>query len=139
MIRLKLSLVLALGCVTMVGADPGKRESERTDKPRAEISVQREGDTYFHRAGYTRLNIPPGHYPPPGECRVWFPNRPAGHQPPPGKCHPVPAGAWLIRHPADNADHVHVVVYDEQRRGQVLVTGEFRIASGVFVRVVASR
>jgi hypothetical protein len=23
---------------------------------------------------------------PPGECRIWFPDRPPGHQPPPGRC-----------------------------------------------------
>jgi hypothetical protein len=31
-------------------------------------------------------HIPPGHLPPPGECRVWLPGRPPGHQPPPGRC-----------------------------------------------------
>ncbi|MEL6324967.1 MAG: hypothetical protein AAFQ84_12135 [Pseudomonadota bacterium] len=42
-------------------------------------------------------DIPPGHYPPPGECRVWFPDRPAGQQPPPGSCNVrVPRGAVLI-------------------------------------------
>jgi hypothetical protein len=45
--------------------------------------------------------IPPGHLPPPGACRVWFPNRPPGHQPPPGPCeelqYRVPPGAYLIR------------------------------------------
>lgn len=44
--------------------------------------------------------IPPGHLPPPGECRVWYPDRPPGHQPPPGACHNlqyhVPPGAFLV-------------------------------------------
>ena len=44
--------------------------------------------------------IPPGHLPPPGKCRIWFPGRPPGHQPPPGDCHmlrlEVPPGAHLI-------------------------------------------
>ena len=30
--------------------------------------------------------IPPGHLPPPGECRVWIDGRPPGHQPPPTDC-----------------------------------------------------
>ena len=30
--------------------------------------------------------VPKGHYPPPGECRVWYPNRPPGQQPPPTSC-----------------------------------------------------
>ncbi len=46
-------------------------------------------------------HIPPGHMPPPGKCRIWFPDRPPGHQPPPGECwqleRQVPPGAWLIR------------------------------------------
>jgi len=46
-------------------------------------------------------HIPPGHMPPPGKCRIWFPDRPPGHQPPPGDCwqleRQVPPGAWLIR------------------------------------------
>lgn len=32
------------------------------------------------------VDIPPGHYPPPGHCRVWDPDLPAGHQPPPYRC-----------------------------------------------------
>jgi hypothetical protein len=46
-------------------------------------------------------NIPKGHYPPPGSCRIWFPDRPPGQQPPPGPCeqlqYEVPPGAYLIR------------------------------------------
>ncbi|MGY3175129.1 tetratricopeptide (TPR) repeat protein [Pseudomonas sp. TE12234] len=46
------------------------------------------------------VEIPRGHMPPPGKCRIWFPDRPPGHQPRPGKCkklrHRVPAGAYLL-------------------------------------------
>ena len=38
--------------------------------------------------------VPRGQYPPPGECRVWYPNRPAGQQPPPTSCDRL-AGARL--------------------------------------------
>jgi hypothetical protein len=45
--------------------------------------------------------IPPGHMPPPGKCRIWYPDLPPGQQPPPGECrdlqYRVPPGAWLIR------------------------------------------
>lgn len=34
----------------------------------------------------TTALVPPGHFPPPGLCRLWFVNRPAGQQPPPGDC-----------------------------------------------------
>ncbi len=44
------------------------------------------------------LRIPNGHWPPPGSCRVWFPDRPPGQQPPPTSCDvEVPEGAVLIR------------------------------------------
>lgn len=89
--------------------------------------------------GYTRLSIPPGHYPPPGECRIWYPDRPPGHQPPPGECFPVPPGAWLIRHPDDLPGHVHVTVYEPHHPGTILVVGEFAIGSGAFVRVILEK
>ncbi|HEF4761893.1 TPA: tetratricopeptide repeat protein [Pseudomonas putida] len=49
---------------------------------------------------YDEVEIPRGHWPPPGKCRIWFPDRPPGHQPKPGKCKKlrgrVPAGAYLV-------------------------------------------
>jgi hypothetical protein len=45
-------------------------------------------------------DMPEGHRPPPGSCRVWYPDRPPGHQPPPGPCNKlryrVPQGAFLV-------------------------------------------
>jgi hypothetical protein len=46
-----------------------------------------------------RVHVPPGHYPPPGYCRVWQPGRPPGHQPKPFPCQQpvaVPAGAFIL-------------------------------------------
>lgn len=44
------------------------------------------------------IEIPAGHFPPPGSCRLWYPERPPGQQPPPTSCNiSVPAGAVLIR------------------------------------------
>jgi len=48
----------------------------------------------------TQIHIPPGHYPPPGSCRIWVPGVPPGQQSPPGNCSDlqrrVPPGAVLI-------------------------------------------
>ena len=58
-----------------------------------------EGKEYYYSNEVKK--IPKGHIPPPGKCRIWYPDRPPGHQPPPGDCeelkYQVPRGAWLIR------------------------------------------
>lgn len=73
------------------------------------------------------LGIPPGHLPPPGECRVWVPGEPPGHQPPPGSCavlaRRVPADGWLVFNPGRDGrgrgrrgrgkGHVRVTVFGE--------------------------
>lgn len=62
------------------------------DRPGGGIDVRRTNGRTFR--------IPPGHYPPPGECRIWRPGVPPGHQDPPGACdilrQQVPPGAVLI-------------------------------------------
>lgn len=110
------------------------------EKDRKDWEGRRESrDNYFYRHGYTRLDIPPGHYPPPGECRIWFPDRPAGQQPPPQRCDRIPPGAWAIRHPRSLPGHVHVDVYDPQRPGVLVAVGEFEISSGAFIRIVVTQ
>lgn len=50
--------------------------------------------------GPKALRVPPGHYPPPGECRLWYAGRPPGHQPRPVPCGrligSVPHGAFVL-------------------------------------------
>ena len=49
------------------------------------------------------VDVPPGHMPPPGECRVWYPDAPPGHQPLPSDCDEAmataPRGTWVIYRP----------------------------------------
>ncbi len=82
------------------------------------------------------LGIPPGHLPPPGECRIWYPGRPPGQQPPPGRCaklfRELPAGAWLIERFED--EHVRVSVCHKSRPQLVVAVRIYAVASGKFIR-----
>ena len=94
--------------------------------------------TYGHSGLYpVALHIPPGHLPPPGYCRIWYPGRSPGHQPRSGDCesliHRVPLGAWLISRPTKDKDNVHVYVYDQTKPSVVVIIRVFDIATGRFV------
>ena len=43
--------------------------------------------------GRHAFDVPPGHLPPPGQCRVWLRGVPPGHQPPPMDCRSALRGA----------------------------------------------
>lgn len=92
----------------------GKREKQRRDG--ADRRESRRGPTGVldEILGARRAAIPAGHYPPPGECRVWHPDRPAGHQPPPEPCHRLRGralgGAFIVY-----GGHAYDADYDWER------------------------
>ncbi len=67
---------------------------EPLDAARATAGGEAEGQSL----ATNELRVPNGQRPPPGLCRLWFPDRPAGFQRPPTPCDvEVPEGAVLIR------------------------------------------
>lgn len=64
------------------------------------IPGHRRGPVEVQHVDGSVFRIPPGHFPPPGACRIWHPHRPPGQQPPPGACSDlerrVPPGAYLV-------------------------------------------
>ena len=100
-----------------------------------------DGD--FHKHGSTTLGIPSGHLPPPGKCRLWYPDRPPGHQPPSESCGHLrahaPAGGWLIYRPTHEPHNVEVSVYDAYQPGLVISIGLFDVETGVFLRHLRPR
>jgi hypothetical protein len=117
------SLVLS-GC----GSSSGRvvvRSEPRPDHDKPVVVVVKPGDPgapvevpgklpHGTRGPVASLGIPPGHLPPPGKCRLWFPGTPPGHQPAPRTCASlagrVPLGAWLVHAP--DAGVVEVAEYD---------------------------
>jgi len=104
----------------------------RPDRPHDhEVVVVKE-----NKGRPAHLGIPPGHLPPPGQCRVWFPGRPPGRQPRPGNCieveHYIRPGAWLVRRSYDDPKHIKVMVYSHDRPLSVLVVRYYLAESGKF-------
>ena len=88
------------------------------------------------------LNIPPGHLPEIGECRVWIPLRPPGLQPKPksracdGLTSVAPAGSWIIDRPRAEPTLVYVRVVDARRAGVVVLIRVFDLDSKRLLREV---
>jgi hypothetical protein len=87
-----------------------------------------------------KLEVPPGHLPEVGECRIWFPGRPPGQQPRPksrpcaGIAAAAPAGSWIIYRPTDDRKVVHVRIVDERRGGVVVRIRIFDIETEQLLR-----
>ncbi len=121
-----LSIVFALLLLAGCSGNYGIRyESEPTEQSKPEV------------AHHSDLHIPPGHFPPPGQCRVWVPGTPPGRQASPGDCatlaQQVPAGAWLLTRPADGSKYVEVSVYDEKKPGVIIEVQIYTADKGEFV------
>lgn len=84
------------------------------------------------------LGVPPGHLPPPGECRVWIPGRPPGRQAPPRSCDGIlstaPAGSIVLYRPGNDRRNIRVRYIDRRRSGVVIRIRLFEAASGRFIR-----
>jgi hypothetical protein len=117
-------MTLSLGaCVPVVRTVPSREARvvvvDRDDEDRSE------------------LRVPPGHYPKPGQCRVWFPGRPPGHQPRAGSCAAVertaPAGSWILYRPTSDKRVVHARVIDPKRDGVVVVVRIYDADHGTYI------
>jgi hypothetical protein len=73
--------------------------------------------------GARTLGVPKGHYPPPGECRVWVPGREPGQQPPPAKCDRlvgrVPLGAFILYNDKEWDTRYDWPEHERRNRGSV--------------------
>jgi hypothetical protein len=123
-IAITLAILAGAGCKPVSPAPPAEPEPDPVPR----------------RAGRTAaaLDIPPGHLPPPGMCRVWLPGEPPGHQPKARSCTDIersaPAGSWIVQRPGRDRSYVHVRVVDERRPGVVIRMQVYQIRDGKLVR-----
>jgi tetratricopeptide (TPR) repeat protein len=102
-----LQLIQAAQQANASGTSPNAREDRVAVQKGLVEEAQRRREAELQVASikpeptYDEVEIPRGHWPPPGKCRIWFPDRPPGQQPAPGKCkklrYRVPIGAYLVR------------------------------------------
>ena len=84
------------------------------------------------------LKIPPGHLPPPGQCRVWVQGLPPGKQPKPRSCRGIedsaPPSSWVVYRPGQDKKVVHVREMDARRVGIVARVTVYDVQSGTAIR-----
>lgn len=102
-----LSVAVLSGCTTVVRVQPdGPSNVYVAARASGAIRIVRvpasrpPGGIAVRRDDGPAFRVPPGHYPPPGQCRIWRPEVPPGRQDPPGDCDDlerrVPLGAYLV-------------------------------------------
>ena len=76
-----------------------------------------------NRVAPRTVNVPKGHYPPPGQCRLWFEGRAAGRQPRPTKCQSlagnVPSGAFILYNDKAWDTDYNWARHAQRKRGEV--------------------
>lgn len=120
------AVVASLGC--------SRRVAFQRDSPDV-VVVQGKGSP---GKSAKQLGIPPGHLPPPGECRIWYPGVPPGRQPPPGPCgrlaQELPAGAWLIQRSYERPGQIRVSECHHDKPAVIVAVRIYEVATGKLVR-----
>ena len=125
-------LALVAGCTVVVRppAEP-RREPPPQERPPEQQSPP---------VTVVILEVPPGHLPDPGECRLWYPGVSPGRQPRPRSrpCEEIaeiaPAGSWIIYRPSYDRRLAYVRVVDERRPGIVIRVRIFDLETYRLVR-----
>lgn len=115
--------------------DPGNPYSERVEPITPPPAPPADA-----RPAVDPLDIPRGHLPDAGECRVWIPGTPPGQQDKTksracdGIAADAPAGSWIVYRPMAHVRHIHVRVVDPYRAGVVVRVRIFDIETSQLVR-----
>jgi hypothetical protein len=121
--------ILPLGCFLLAGCSSATAGKSPPD-PDAVVFEQADPPE--------ELGVPAGQLPPPGECRVWYPNWPSGDQPAPESCElaeaNAPAQTVVLYRPNHPLSEVHARVIDAKRPGIVVRVHIFDVQTGEYLR-----
>ena len=99
--------------------DKNKKDKD-DEKGNYEYKKRNEGGARERQLPLNSLNIPKGHLPPPGECKIWIPGKPAGQQGPNVSCAyanaNAPLGAWVITH---EGERYRVNIFNRRKRSVI--------------------
>ncbi|HEX6309637.1 MAG TPA: hypothetical protein VFZ69_15790 [Longimicrobiales bacterium] len=108
---MRTGVLMTAAVIALAGCGSTLRTTVPAQSAPASVSTDREdrtersnGNGRGERArGPRHLNgVPPGHYPKPGQCRLWYSGKPPGQQPRPTSCSSlvgrgrVPSGAFIL-------------------------------------------
>lgn len=137
---LSVVILVASGCASFTIEGRGGGGTVPAPPP-ANHHHDHDDDDQGHDHGHSapaKLHIPPGHYPPPGSCRVWHPGAPPGHQPAPGSCSAVERnvgpGDWLIYRPTKDKKVVRVSFYDARSPQVRVAVRLYDYRTGAYLR-----
>jgi hypothetical protein len=141
-----LLLVSLLAAAPMLAKDKGA-EGKGKDHGKGHPPAHRGGPP--PHAAAKSLEVPPGHLPPAGSCRIWTPGVPPGHQAPAGPCarleRRLKPGDWLLYRSKRDPDLVYVDVprvtttATRVREPGPLEVRVFQASTGIFVRFADPR
>lgn len=134
--------IVTIAMLSVLGGCSSGQPDVNTDPASGTVLASGTGteDGDERKSTAATLGIPPGHLPPPGQCKVWMPGEPPGQQKKKfksGDCSyvrtQVPPGGWLVYRPTKDKKEVRVSVYDNTRP-EVVAIRFFDVATGVLLR-----
>jgi hypothetical protein len=112
--------VIALSGCASVSA--GGSEATKAPQKSSDVAVVYDSK-HDNRVTARTLKVPKGHYPPPGQCRLWYSGRAPGHQPRATKCERlignVPAHAFILYNEQAWDTDYDWARHSKRNRGQV--------------------
>lgn len=118
------------------GSDDGDGGNDDDDGGNDDDDGGNDDDNTATRPG--SLNIPRGHLPSAGRCRIWYPSRSPGQQPGETGCAAAiaaaPAGTWVLERRSAAPGEIRLHLIHSARRGVVVGRYIYSAETGAYLR-----